>query len=86
MANPIKALRNQSRRKARQVQIMGKKGTHRQEREQLAAENRARIDPTARGKAAIKRVGEYKRAEALKIVKSDGTNTYLNRRKQENLK
>jgi hypothetical protein len=60
MVNPLKKLQNAADRKGVQRTIMGKKETHRQEREQLAAENRTRRDPTARGKAAIKRVGEYK--------------------------
>jgi hypothetical protein len=78
MKNPIKTARDRAKRKSAQRSIMGKAGTHRQEREQLAAENMARRDPRARGKAAIKRVGEYKRAKASKFA--------INRRSQENLK
>jgi len=84
--NPIKAAKDRAQRKGAQRRIMGKKSTHRQEREQLAAENRTRRDPTAQARVAVKRVGEYKQAKARKMAKADGTSPYLNRRKQENLK
>ena len=84
MKNPIEKARDNAKRKGVQRKIMGKSETHRQEREQLAAENMTRRDPKARGKAAIKRVGEYKRAKQKKIYAAH--KLAINRRKQENLK
>jgi hypothetical protein len=65
----IKKMKNKARRKGVQRTIMGKKETHRQEREQLSAENRTRRQPTAQAKAAVKRVGEYKAAKKKAIRK-----------------
>jgi hypothetical protein len=64
MKNPIKQLKDTSRRKGRQRQIMGDKATHRQERQQLKGGNAA--------KDTVKRVGEYKAAMKKKNAKQMG--------------
>ena len=60
MKSPIKKLKDTAQRKSQQRAIMGKDETHRQEREQLRAEQTGGI-----AKAAAKRVGEYKKAKKM---------------------
>ena len=65
MANPVKKLRDKAKRKSVQRSIMGKDAAWQQDHEQLQAEQKG---GGAAGRAAVKRVGEYKRAKAQKVA------------------
>jgi hypothetical protein len=74
----LKKLRGPARREAQRKGIIGKEGVRQQDLRTTR--------PHKPAKEAVRRVGEYKAAKkvARKIDKSDGNNTYINRRKQDN--
>jgi hypothetical protein len=63
------------RRLPARIAAVGQAGVNTQDKRAKAA------GAAGAGREAVKRVGEYKRG---KVDKSDGNNTYINRRKQDN--